>query len=100
MPHSTTRPKRSRRSDARLGQSPRDEGIRVNAVCPGPTYTPFCEGRTAAAGRDDDDFKIEFAQRTMLKRPAVPREIAARVLLTGIRRRLVRHGLLSPSSRI
>lgn len=63
-----------------LARAHADEGIRVNAVCPGPTYTPFHEGRAAAAGRAADDFKREFAQYTMLKRPAIPREIAACVL--------------------
>ncbi len=63
-----------------LARAHADEGIRVNAVCPGPTYTPFHQGRAAAAGRTHEDFKREFGQHTMLKRPAVPREIAACVL--------------------
>ena len=63
-----------------LARAHAGEGIRVNAVCPGPTYTPFHEGRAATAGRTDDDFKKEFAQHTMLKRPALPREIASCVL--------------------
>ena len=63
-----------------LARAHADEGIRVNAVCPGPTYTSFHQGRAAAAGRTHEDFKREFAQYTMLKRPAMPREIAACVL--------------------
>ena len=63
-----------------LARAHADEGIRVNAVCPGPTYTPFHQGRAVAAGRTHEDFKREFAQHTMLKRPAMPREIAACVL--------------------
>ena len=57
-----------------------DEGIRVNALCPGPTFTPFHERRAAAAGKTAEEFKEEVGQATMLKRPATPREIAACVL--------------------
>ena len=56
------------------------EGIRVNAVCPGPTFTPFHAKRAADAGQSEEAFKEEFGRPTMLKRPAVPREIAACVL--------------------
>ena len=56
------------------------DGIRANAVCPGPTYTPFHQQRAAAAGKSDEAFKEEFGRPLMLKRPAVPREIAACVL--------------------
>ena len=63
-----------------LARAHAGEGIRVNAVCPGPTYTPFHEGRAAAAGKTDEIFKEEFARYTMLKRPGTPREIAACVL--------------------
>ena len=63
-----------------LARAHAGEGIRVNAVCPGPTYTPFHEGRAVAAGKTHEVFKEEFAQHTMLKRPGTPREIAACVL--------------------
>jgi NAD(P)-dependent dehydrogenase (short-subunit alcohol dehydrogenase family) len=53
------------------------EGIRVNAVCPGPIFTRFHERRAAAAGKAFDEFKAEFARGTMLKRPGTPREVAA-----------------------
>ncbi len=56
-----------------------DDGIRVNALCPGPTLTRFHERRAAAAGKTKA-FKEEFGRSTMLKRAAVPREIAACVL--------------------
>ena len=56
-----------------------EEGIRVNALCPGPTFTPFHERRAAAAGQTDS-FKEEFGRATMLGRPARPGEIAACVL--------------------
>ena len=56
------------------------DGIRVNALCPGPTFTPFQEQRAAAAGISPEAFKEEFGRSTMLKRPATPPEIAACVL--------------------
>ena len=57
-----------------------EEGIRVNALCPGPTFTPFHEKRAAAAGMTPDSFKEEVGRATMLGRPARPEEIAACVL--------------------
>ena len=56
-----------------------DDGIRVNALCPGPTFTRFHEQRAAAAGKTKA-FTEEFWRSTMLKRAATPREIAACVL--------------------
>ena len=56
-----------------------EEGIRVNALCPGPTFTPFHQRRAAAAGQTDS-FKEEFGRSTMLRRAARPEEIAACVL--------------------
>ena len=53
------------------------EGIRVNALCPGPTFTPFHEQRAIRSGKTADEFKKEFGRPTMLGRPAMPREIAA-----------------------
>ena len=54
-----------------------EDGIRVNALCPGPTLTPFQRRRAAEAGKTLEEFKEEFGRPTMLKRPAEPREIAA-----------------------
>lgn len=54
--------------------------IRVNALCPGPTFTPFHERRAAAAGMTPDAFKQELGRATMFQRPAAPPEIAACVL--------------------
>jgi NAD(P)-dependent dehydrogenase (short-subunit alcohol dehydrogenase family) len=56
------------------------DGIRVNAVCPGPIFTPFHERRALAAGKSLEAFKAEFGQDTMLKRPGTPREVAACLL--------------------
>jgi len=56
------------------------EGIRVNALCPGPTFTPFHAQRAAAAGKTAEAFKQETGAATMLGRSAEPSEIAACVL--------------------
>lgn len=56
------------------------EGIRVNAVCPGPIFTRFHERRATAAGKAFEDFQVEFARNTMLKRPGTPHEVAACIL--------------------
>ena len=56
------------------------DGIRVNALCPGPTFTPFHAQRADAAGKTHEAFREEFGRPTMLKRPGTPREIAACVL--------------------
>ena len=56
------------------------EGIRVNAVCPGPIFTRFHERRATTAGKQFEEFKAEFGRNTMLKRPGTPREVAACIL--------------------
>jgi NAD(P)-dependent dehydrogenase (short-subunit alcohol dehydrogenase family) len=56
------------------------DGIRVNAVCPGPILTPFHERRIAAAGKTLDEYRAEAGARTMLMRPGTPQEVAACVL--------------------
>lgn len=56
------------------------DGIRVNAVCPGPIFTPFHERRAIAAGKTFEAFKEEFGRDTMLKRPGTAREVAACIL--------------------
>jgi NAD(P)-dependent dehydrogenase (short-subunit alcohol dehydrogenase family) len=56
------------------------EGIRVNAVCPGPIFTRFHERRAAAAGKSIEEFAAEFGRGTMLKRPGTPAEVAACIL--------------------
>jgi 2-hydroxycyclohexanecarboxyl-CoA dehydrogenase len=56
------------------------EGIRVNAVCPGPILTRFHERRAATAGKTVEEFAEQFGRDTMLKRPGTPREVAACIL--------------------
>ena len=56
------------------------DGIRVNAVGPGPILTRFHEQRAADAGRQLDEFSKEFGQETMLNRPGTPREVAHAIL--------------------
>lgn len=56
------------------------EGIRVNAVCPGPIFTRFHERRAAAAGKTAEEFIEDFGGGTMLKRPGTPREVAHCIL--------------------
>ncbi|MBI3989929.1 MAG: SDR family oxidoreductase [candidate division NC10 bacterium] len=57
-----------------------EDGIRVNAICPGPIFTQFHEKRAAASGKPIEEFKEEFARETILKRPGLPREVAYGIL--------------------
>lgn len=53
------------------------DGIRVNAVCPGPIFTPFHARRIEAAGQTVEDYNADAASRTMLQRPGTAEEVAA-----------------------
>jgi NAD(P)-dependent dehydrogenase (short-subunit alcohol dehydrogenase family) len=56
------------------------DGIRVNAVCPGPIYTPFHQKRNQALGRTYEQYREDAARGTMLRRPGTPDEVAAAIL--------------------
>jgi len=56
------------------------EGIRVNAVCPGPIFTPFHERRTRELGRTLEQYREDAARGTLLKRHGTPEEVAAGIL--------------------
>jgi NAD(P)-dependent dehydrogenase (short-subunit alcohol dehydrogenase family) len=56
------------------------DGIRVNAVGPGPIFTPFHQRRIAAAGETVEQYNAKAAQGTMLKRPGRAEEVAAAIL--------------------
>ncbi len=56
------------------------EGIRVNAVGPGPIFTPFHQRRIAAAGETVEQYNAQAAQGTMLKRPGRAEEVAGAIL--------------------
>lgn len=56
------------------------EGIRVNAVGPGPIFTPFHQRRIEAAGETVAQYNASAAQGTMLKRPGRAEEVAAAIL--------------------
>jgi NAD(P)-dependent dehydrogenase (short-subunit alcohol dehydrogenase family) len=56
------------------------EGIRVNAVCPGPIFTLFHARRLQNAGKTVAQYNEDAAGRTMLKRPGTAEEVAACIL--------------------
>ena len=55
-------------------------GVRVNAVCPGATLTPFHLRRAAAAGRTRGELEQDAARECLLGRWADPREVAWPIL--------------------
>ena len=56
------------------------DGIRVNAVCSGPIFTPFHERRTRELGRTLAQYRDDAARSTILRRPGTPEEVAACIL--------------------
>ena len=67
------------------------EGIRGNAVGPGPIFTPFHQRRIAASGETVEQYNARASQGTMLKRPGRAEEVARRDPVFGLRRCLLRH---------
>ena len=52
------------------------QGVRVNAVGPGPIFTPFHERRAESLGQTHEEYVKEFGAETMLNRPGTAREVA------------------------
>jgi 2-hydroxycyclohexanecarboxyl-CoA dehydrogenase len=57
-----------------------EHGIRVNAVCPGSTLTPFTLSRAEARGMTEEELKLKGFAPSLLNRWATPAEIAYPVL--------------------
>ena len=55
-------------------------GVRVNAVCPGATFTPFHRKRAEALGRTQTEIDREAETTCLMRRWATPREIAFPIL--------------------
>ncbi len=55
-------------------------GIRVNAVCPGSTITPYHIRRAAGQGQSEAELRRRTANENLLGRWAEPREIAYPIL--------------------
>ncbi len=53
------------------------EGVRVNAVGPGPIYTLFHQQRAVELGQSEADYVAAFGADTLLKRPGTPAEVAS-----------------------
>jgi NAD(P)-dependent dehydrogenase (short-subunit alcohol dehydrogenase family) len=63
-----------------LAQSLADDGIRVNAVCPGPVKTPMLPGFMGKGPEETDWVAEHYGSDNALKRVAQPEEIAEAVL--------------------
>jgi len=67
------------------------DGIRVNAVGPGPIFTPFHQRRIAAAGETIEQYNARAAQVTIAEAPGQGRGGRRRDPVFGLRRCLLRH---------
>ena len=52
------------------------DGVRVNAVGPGPIYTTFHRKRAQELGQSESEYIAAFGADTLLKRPGTPEEVA------------------------
>jgi meso-butanediol dehydrogenase/(S,S)-butanediol dehydrogenase/diacetyl reductase len=57
-----------------------EHGVRVNAVCPGSTFTDFHINKAVAAGKDVEQLKTERSHNSLLGRWGLPHEIAWPIL--------------------
>lgn len=55
-------------------------GVRVNAICPGSTFTDFHVGRAESAGKDIDQLLEERKDTSLIGRWAKPEEVAWPIL--------------------
>lgn len=55
-------------------------GVRVNAVCPGSTWTPYIAGRAEARGMSEEELRRSGAVTSLLGRWGEPHEIAYPIL--------------------
>jgi meso-butanediol dehydrogenase/(S,S)-butanediol dehydrogenase/diacetyl reductase len=55
------------------------DGIRVNAICPGVTVTEFHEQRAAVRGQTPEELRAGLKGHALLGKPAEPYQIASAV---------------------